>query len=74
MGRKRRERHAREALEAAASRDDLRPDMIPSPRPAGPLATLPAPMRRLAGFALLAAGVGFTGLLSFIHVLVELFD
>ncbi|WP_156963523.1 MULTISPECIES: hypothetical protein [Roseomonas] len=48
--------------------------MIPSPRPAGPLATLPAPMRRLAGFALLAAGVGFTGLLSFIHVLVELFD
>jgi len=27
----------------------------------------------LAGLALLAAGVGFTGMLSFIHVLVELF-
>jgi len=48
--------------------------MNPSPRSGTLLATLPAPMRRLAGFALLAAGVGFTGLLSFIHVLVELFD
>jgi hypothetical protein len=36
--------------------------------------TLPAPARRLAGLALLVAGVGFTGLLSFVHILVELFD
>ncbi|MFC7736171.1 hypothetical protein ACFQX4_09995 [Roseomonas sp. GCM10028921] len=36
--------------------------------------SLPAPVRRLAGLALLSAGVGFTGLLAFIHVLVELFD
>jgi hypothetical protein len=35
---------------------------------------LPTPARRLAGLALLAAGLGFTGLLSFIHVLVRLFD
>ena len=63
MGRKRRER---EALEAGASRDDLRPDMN--------AIALPAPVRRLAGLALVAAGVGFTGLLAFVHVLVELFD
>ncbi|MFH5926707.1 hypothetical protein [Roseomonas xinghualingensis] len=36
-------------------------------------ASVPTPARRLAGLALLAAGVGFTGMLSFIHVLVELF-
>ncbi|MFC0388538.1 hypothetical protein [Muricoccus vinaceus] len=39
-----------------------------------PSVTLSAPVRRIAGFALLAAGIGFTGLMSFVHVLVELFD
>ncbi|WP_280842989.1 hypothetical protein [Pararoseomonas baculiformis] len=37
-------------------------------------ASLPAPVRRIAGLALLAASVGFTGALSFVHVLVRLFD
>ncbi|WP_280854983.1 MULTISPECIES: hypothetical protein [Acetobacterales] len=35
---------------------------------------LPAPARRLAGLALIAASVGFTGVLSFVHILIELFD
>ena len=73
MGRRRR-RRAREALEADAPRDDLRRDMNRSPRSGTLLATIPAPFRRLAGLGLLAAGVGFTGLLSIIHVLVEIFD
>lgn len=31
-------------------------------------------MRRLAGLALLAAGIGFTGMLAFVRVIVELLD
>ena len=46
----------------------------PPSAPRQPLAALPAPMRRLAGLALLAAGIGFTGMLSFVHVILELFD
>lgn len=47
---------------------------VPPSAPARPVAALPAPMRRLAGLALLAAGIGFTGMLSFACVVMELFD
>ena len=35
---------------------------------------LPAPARRLAGLTLIAVSVGFTGVLSFVHILIELID
>jgi len=38
------------------------------------LSTLPAPARRVAGLALIGASVGFTGLLVFFNVLLELFS
>ena len=44
--------------------------MKPSTSPAN----LPAPARHLIGLALLAGSVGFTGVLSFVHILLELFD
>ena len=44
--------------------------MKPAPLPAG----LPAPARPLAGLLLLGCSLGFTGLLSIVHILVELFD
>ena len=39
-----------------------------------PSLSFSAPARRIAGFALLGAGIGFTGLMSLVHIMVELFD
>jgi len=43
-------------------------------KPALPTAGLPAPVRPIAGLVLLGCSLGFTGLLSIIHVIVRLFD